>query len=67
MQLTIFPMLEDGQLIKINLFSLTSVVSSFELGGLEFYGRTGSFAIEHYCFQDMQMIFISSVNFSYSA
>lgn len=52
--------------MKISLFTLSSIISPFELGGLEFCGELGSFYKDQYRSQDLQMIFISLLNFSYS-
>ena len=51
--------------MEIKLFTLHPVTSPFELGGLAFYGESGSFGRDCYRSQDMQMIFISLPNFSW--
>jgi hypothetical protein len=52
--------------MKINIFTHSILESSFDLGGLEFYGNRGNFTHQQYRSQDMQMVFISIVNFSFS-
>lgn len=52
--------------MKIELFTDSVIESSFELGGLEFYGEKGCFTKEMYKPQDLQMVFIILGNFSFS-
>lgn len=52
--------------MDIKLFTTSNVNSPFELGGLEFYGNIGNFTRSEYRSQDLQMIFISLVDFSFA-
>lgn len=52
--------------MKIELFTVSTIESSFELGGLEFYGERGCFTKEMYKSQDLQMVFIILCNFSFA-
>lgn len=52
--------------MKIKLFTTSAIESSFDLGGIEFYGEKGSFTKDMYKSQDLQMIFIILCNFSFS-
>lgn len=52
--------------MKINLFFPTAEISPFELGGFEFLGNKNNFLKECYKSQDLQMVFVSLLCFSYA-
>ncbi len=52
--------------MKIQFFTTEPVESSFDLGGLEFYGNEGVFLKNNYLSKDLQMIFISICTFSFN-
>jgi len=52
--------------MRICPFTASPVESSYDLGGLEFYGNHGSFTQQQYRSQDLGMVFISMTAFSFA-
>lgn len=52
--------------MNISIFLTGKLESSFDLGGLEFDGLSGSFTKENYASQDFQMVFILLSDFAYA-
>ena len=52
--------------MEIKIFTASPIESTFELGGLEFYGKKNNFTRDKYTSQDLQMVFIVLPVFSFS-
>jgi tRNA-binding EMAP/Myf-like protein len=52
--------------MDMKIFTSSNRYTPFELGGLEFFGRKQKFTKSDYSNQDLQMVFISLVNFSFA-